>query len=178
MDFFVHIDGERLHVQVDNGKCLVDGEPVEMELASGNGTPIRSASAAGQSLRVRPRHQGRGAWRLDVEGSQFEVEVLDPGQEAIRRARKVAGAGSGPAPLKAPMPGLVVRVEVAEGDLVEEGQGMIIVEAMKMENELRAPAAARVSAVSVSEGMAVEKDMVLIEFEALESVEAEEEEEA
>jgi biotin carboxyl carrier protein len=62
------------------------------------------------------------------------------------------------------MPGLVVRVEVSEGDEVGPGQGLVIVEAMKMENELRADVAARVKAVHVKPGEAVEKDQVLIDF--------------
>ena len=80
-----------------------------------------------------------------------------------------AGAGAlGPAPIRAPMPGLVVKVEVAVGDAVEEGQGMAIVEAMKMENELRAEGAGVVSSIHVAPGDTVAKDEVLIELEPLE----------
>jgi len=64
------------------------------------------------------------------------------------------------------MPGLVLRIEVAEGDAVSEGQGVVIVEAMKMENELRASGAGVVSRVLVAEGEAVEKDQVLVELAA------------
>jgi pyruvate carboxylase subunit B len=63
---------------------------------------------------------------------------------------------------------MVVRVEVAPGMDVTAGQGLVIVEAMKMENELRAPGPARVRAVHVKPGMAVEKDTVLVSFEPLE----------
>jgi pyruvate carboxylase subunit B len=62
------------------------------------------------------------------------------------------------------MPGLVVRVAATAGQAVAAGQGLIVLEAMKMENELRAPAAGRVTSVRVSEGQAVEKGQVLIEF--------------
>jgi pyruvate carboxylase subunit B len=62
------------------------------------------------------------------------------------------------------MPGLVVRVSATAGQTVAAGQGLIVLEAMKMENELRAPAAGRVTSVRVSEGQAVEKGQVLIEF--------------
>jgi propionyl-CoA carboxylase alpha chain len=65
------------------------------------------------------------------------------------------------------MPGLVVRIEVAEGDVVQPGQGVAIVEAMKMENELRAEAAGRVVRIAVKTGDTVNKDQVLIELEAL-----------
>ena len=66
------------------------------------------------------------------------------------------------------MPGLVVRVDVSVDDIVAAGQGVAIVEAMKMENELTAKVAARVSAVHVAPGDAVERDQVLVELAALE----------
>jgi biotin carboxyl carrier protein len=166
MEFFVHIEGRTLRVELDGDTCRVDGRSIEVELADSSGTPVRSARVQGRSLRVRPHRNGRGDWSLDVEGIEYRAEVLDPGQEAIRAARQAAGADSGPAPLRAPMPGLVVGVEVAEGDLVEVGQGLVIVEAMKMENELKAEASARVKAVRVEPGMPVEKDQILVEFEA------------
>jgi biotin carboxyl carrier protein len=169
MKFFVHIEGERLRVEVSNGAVLVEGEAVEVELSPRTSSPIRGVRAGGRSLRLIPRRNGRGDWTMELEGARWRADVLDPGEEAIRAARKAAGGASGPAPLKAPMPGLVVRVEVSEGDEVVAGQGVVIVEAMKMENELRAPGPGRVKAVRVSEGTAVEKDAVLMEFEPLEA---------
>jgi biotin carboxyl carrier protein len=167
MEYFVHVGGERLRIERKGGELRVDGEVVEADLAPAAGSPIRSLRLGGRSLRVLPRRNGRGNWELEVEGVRWSAEVMDRGQEAIRAARKAAGHGSGPQPLRAPMPGLVVRVEVAVGDEVAAGQGVAIVEAMKMENELKAPAPARVKAIHCREGMAVEKDTVLVEFEAL-----------
>jgi len=71
----------------------------------------------------------------------------------------------GPAPLLAPMPGMVVRVQVQVGDVVQPGQGLVVMEAMKMENELRATAPATVKAVIAQPGTAVEKGALLIELE-------------
>jgi len=75
--------------------------------------------------------------------------------------------GLGPRTLRAPMPGMVIRVEVEEGQPVSAGQGLVIVEAMKMENELKSPTEARVGKILVQEGTAVEKDQVLMEFAPL-----------
>ena len=75
-----------------------------------------------------------------------------------------SSAASGPAPLVAPMPGLVVRVSVAVGDQVSAGQGLVVVEAMKMENELRATVAGVVTAVRAIAGTAVEKGAILVEL--------------
>ena len=74
----------------------------------------------------------------------------------------------GPSALRAPMPGMVIKIEVEEGQQVSAGQGLVIVEAMKMENELRSPGEARVGRILVEEGTAVEKDQVLMEFSPLE----------
>ena len=78
----------------------------------------------------------------------------------------VVGVSHGPRLIRAPMPGLITRVEVAAGDTVAAGQGLVIVEAMKMENELRAEAAGVVSRILVAPGQAVEKGAILIELTA------------
>ena len=71
----------------------------------------------------------------------------------------------------APMPGMVVRGDVAEGDIVEAGQGVVIMEAMKMENELTAEAQGIVSKIHIEEGQAVEKGKVLVDLLALDLAE-------
>jgi pyruvate carboxylase subunit B len=86
----------------------------------------------------------------------------------MRAFREGAGATTGPvgpAPLVAPMPGMIVRVTVQVGDRVRAGQGLVVMEAMKMENELRAQADATVKAVLAHPGSAVEKGALLIELE-------------
>jgi pyruvate carboxylase len=169
MEFVVHLDGVTHHVRLEGGACFVDGDPVPLDVASvAPGTSVRSVLHDGRALRLlaerKPGEEG-ALWRLDLDGVRADVEVLDRGEEAIRRARQASGRVAGPRPLKAPMPGLVVRVEVAPGDEVRAGQGLVIVEAMKMENELKAEAPGRVKAVHVVPGVAVEKDAVLVEFE-------------
>jgi pyruvate carboxylase subunit B len=86
----------------------------------------------------------------------------------MRAIRELAGAtagAAGPAPLVAPMPGMIVRVHVEVGARVHPGQGLVVMEAMKMENELRALAEATVKAVHAQPGAAVEKGALLIELE-------------
>ena len=81
--------------------------------------------------------------------------------------RDLSSAGSvakGPAPVRAPMPGLVVKVEVDEGECVEAGDGLLVVEAMKMENELTAAVAGRVGTIHVVAGQTVEKGEVLMDM--------------
>jgi len=97
-----------------------------------------------------------------VDGHRFEIDVQDP-----RRWRsKTAGLGSeGIAAVRAPMPGKVVRVLVTPGDAVEAGQGLVVVEAMKMQNEMKAPRAGRVLKISAQAGAAVAAGDVLATIE-------------
>jgi len=114
---------------------------------------------------VAEKKNGRGRYSLWVDGYRFEVEALDERTRAIRDLSAANAAPSGPAPVLAPMPGLIVRVNVGVGDMVEAGQGVIVMEAMKMENELRATASGKVKSVEVSPGTAVEKGAVLVSLE-------------
>jgi pyruvate carboxylase subunit B len=102
---------------------------------------------------------------LSVGGFRFTVEALDDRAKVIREISRASGRPAGPAHLAAPMPGLIVRVNVNEGDQVRAGQGLVVMEAMKMENELRATAAGVVRRVLVSAGSAVEKGAMLLEME-------------
>lgn len=166
MKYYVRIDGQDHVVLLDADGVHIDGQDVAASVSGVNGTPVRTATIGNSVHRVVVRHgTTRGAYTLWVDGFRFEVEALD---ERMRSIRELAGATTGPAgprPLVAPMPGLVVRVNVQVGDTVQAGQGLVVMEAMKMENELRAPAAGRVKAVLASPGTAVEKGSTLIELE-------------
>jgi pyruvate carboxylase subunit B len=113
----------------------------------------------------KKRRQGRGRYSLWVDGYRFDVEALDERTRQIRDVAAASAPPSGPAPIIAPMPGLVVRVRVAVGDRVEAGQGVVVMEAMKMENELRATSAGVVRSIQVTAGTAVEKGTLLVELE-------------
>jgi biotin carboxyl carrier protein len=95
--------------------------------------------------------------RLDVSlrGHSESLEVLDESRMRLRSSKTKAVA-AGPQAVSTPMPGKVVRVLVKAGDEVKEGQGLVVVEAMKMENELKSPKDGRVSEVLVREGQTVE----------------------
>ena len=138
-----------------------------LNLQSVPGTPVRLVRIGEAMHRVASRRQplnGRGAYSIDVDGFRYEVLTLDERTRAIRDLSAKSEAASGPAPLKAPMPGLVVRIAVAVGDEVAAGQALVVVEAMKMENELRASSAGIVTAIKAVQGTAVEKGAVLIEL--------------
>lgn len=99
-----------------------------------------------------------GHWIVVLEGHRFEIEVRDP----RRWSRPSAGrAGETIETVAAPMPGRVVRVLVAAGDSVEAGQGVIVVEAMKMQNEMKASRSGRVLTLTAREGATVAAGEVL-----------------
>jgi biotin carboxyl carrier protein len=166
MKYIVSILGREIEVEVDGEQVTVAGQTCTASLGAVPGTPIRQLLLDGRSEALALEADGRGRWALTRRGERFEVEVLD---ERARHIRSLTGGSErarGPAVLKAPMPGLVVRVQVEAGQPVASGAGVVVLEAMKMENELRAAAAGVVRTVRVRPGEAVEKGQVLVEFDA------------
>jgi acetyl/propionyl-CoA carboxylase alpha subunit len=166
MKYFVRINDERHEVLLDGEGVHVDGEDVAAQVMPVDGTPVRMVTIGDEVHRVVVRPgDPRGTYTLWLDGWRFEVEALDERTQAIRDLSGAAAGPAGPAPLKAPMPGLIVRVSVQVGDQVQAGQGIVVMEAMKMENELRATAAGRVKSVLATPGTAVEKGALLVELE-------------
>ncbi|HEV2084196.1 MAG TPA: biotin/lipoyl-containing protein [Gemmatimonadales bacterium] len=166
MKYVVLLDGQTIEVEVDGDRVTVDGRAHSATLGVISGTPLRQLLIDGRPLTLSVEAIGRGRWALTPKGERWEMEVLD---ERTRHIRSLAGAGDqrrAPGVLKAPMPGLVVRVQVQPGEQVAAGDPLVVLEAMKMENELKAGAPGVVKAVRVAPGEAVEKGQVLVEFEA------------
>jgi biotin carboxyl carrier protein len=115
----------------------------------------------GDSYEIAIEPQGRGKHIVHVDGHVVPVTVLAPGK--ARSAAGSAGANvTGPVSIVSPMPGRIVKVLVSAGDVVAAWQGLVVVEAMKMENELRAPRAGTIAEVRVREGAPVEANVVLV----------------
>jgi pyruvate carboxylase subunit B len=159
------MDGQAIEVEVDGERVTVAGETHHATLGTIPGTPLRQLLLDGRPLVLSVEALGRGRWALTPAGERLEVEVLD---ERTRHIRTLTGATDQRRPadvLKAPMPGLVIRVQANPGDAVAAGAGLVVLEAMKMENELKAAAPGVVKRVLVAPGEAVEKGQVLVEFE-------------
>ena len=165
MLYHITVAGRTFEVDLASDRVFVDGSRVKVDIGHVEGTDVHSLLLDGASHRVVARRVGPGEWHMHLAGNRYQAEVIDERAHAIQMTGAGAGArSSGPRPVRAPMPGLVVCVEVGEGEVVEAGQGTIIEEAMKMENELRAEGAGTVTRVHVSAGDAVEKDQILIEL--------------
>jgi len=167
MKYFVRIGEEEHEVLLDSEGVHLDGEDIAAQVASIDGTPVRMVSIGDEVHRVVVRPgASRGQYTLWLDGYRFDVEALDERTRAINERSGANAKATGPAPVVAPMPGLIVRVNAAIGDAVAAGQGLVVMEAMKMENELRAQSAGKVKNILVTPGTAVEKGTVLIELEA------------
>jgi biotin carboxyl carrier protein len=165
--YVVELNGRRKTVSIEpEGVRYEDDAPIRAELSDIEGSPVRMVKLGTHVYRVvAEKRQGRGKYTLWVDGYRFEAEALDERTRSIRDLSAATAAPTGPAPIIAPMPGLIVRVNVSVGDRVEAGQGLVVMEAMKMENELRAIAAGVVKSVEVSPGTAVEKGTLLVVLE-------------
>ena len=146
----------------------IDGATTSADLIEIPGSPIRLLRLGDAVYEVvSERGEERGVYTVALGGVRLNVEALDERARAVRsmRGKGAASAAAGPEVLRAPMPGMVSRVLVAQGADVAAGEGLIVIEAMKMENELRAKSAGRVRAIRAVPGTAVEKGAVLIELE-------------
>ena len=167
MRYFVTVGERTYEVELVGDKVIVDGDELSAELRQVAGTLLRRLSLDGQSFRVvAMQGEARGTWELQLGGERVRADVVDERTRTIRAMTARSSGPQGPRPVRAPMPGMVVRVEVEPGQQVRAGQGVVIIEAMKMENELKADAAGVVSKILVNSGTAVEKGTVLIEFMA------------
>jgi biotin carboxyl carrier protein len=143
--------GDRFTVTIDGRTHIVNATEVE----PGRWSLLMDGSGASHDVRVRTL--GPGEMSVKVDGASIPIGLRVP-----RRSRRAHAAADGPVRVVAPMPGKIVRLLVAPGDAVAVRQGLVVVEAMKMENELRAPRAGTVSEVTVEEGAVVELGAVLV----------------
>ncbi len=161
---WLEIEGEKRRVELPNEvarggvmECLVDGRSITVDgrfLQAG----VLSLLVAGRQYRCVLDGDG-----ILIDGRRFGFEVEDP---RSLQGRRGGGAGTdGPRPVKSPMPGRVVRVLVEAGQEVEVGQAVVVIEAMKMQNELKSPKAGRVARVAVGVGDAVGSGDVMVVIE-------------
>jgi biotin carboxyl carrier protein len=154
----------------------VGGAAIAVEVEALEGGAVRVA-VGGTERVIEPRASGPGRYHwlegervvtAEVDGAGAKLSVTVAGQTLLAEvadaraallsevAARVASKPAGPVALRAPMPGRVVKILARPGDVVKAGAGVVVVEAMKMENELRAPRDATVKELRVSEGAAVE----------------------
>ncbi len=144
-----------------NNTVLVNGDAHSVDFRSIDGTTLYSLLMDNASWEVLAERTG-DEYRVLIDGELHVVDVQDERTRKLAKAEAKMGAPTGEIAIKAPMPGLVRGVTVNVGDAVAAKQGIVILEAMKMQNELRAPRAGVVKEVRVKEGEAVNQGQVLV----------------
>ncbi len=163
MKYYVEIEGTTHEIEIGPQGLSLNGQPVEADLRANHDSNVWNLVLDGRSYTLCARKRnGRGEWQIDIDGRRLEALALDERRRAIRELAGTVTATHGPVEVKAPMPGLVIKVEVAADDEVHKGQGLIIIEAMKMENELKATMTGRVGEVLVEAGQTVDKGEPLL----------------
>jgi biotin carboxyl carrier protein len=142
----------------DRWRVSLDGTPLDVD-ALEIAPNIFSILLNGQSHEVRIAHAPDGTLTLQTGHYEFTAEVIDP--RAWRGRRHGAVEAEGRQQITAPMPGKVVRLLVQPGDKVQAGQGLLVVEAMKMQNEVRSPKTGTVERLLVQEGQPVNAGQTL-----------------
>ncbi len=164
MKYVAIINGQQYEVDIDeDGKVLINGEPRDVDFLNLGGS-LFSVITENKSLEaVIDDDEGRIA--VMMGGRLFETQVLD--ERAMLMMQRRGGQITGSGEVHAPMPGLVVEVAAQPEEFVEQGQTLIILESMKMQNELKSPIAGLIHSVQVAAGEAVEKNALLVEIRPL-----------
>ncbi len=166
MKYTATVEDRDFEVDIDrSGEVVVDGVAHAVDLRPIDGTSLFSLIIDNESHELLVERR-EGMYYVYLAGNRLAVDVGDARLKAlIAMSRKKAGETSG-ATVFAPMPGLVVKVLVEPGAVVSEGDGLVILEAMKMENEIRSPSDGVVRLVSATAGSAVNIGDVLVIIDA------------
>lgn len=162
MKYITTVGDKQFTIDINqSGQVTVDGEVINVDMLQMQDTTMYSTIIDGQSHDIR-MNEGDGIYVVQLSGEIFEIVVED------ERTRRLAGLKGGPAAItgeaviKAPMPGVVVDVLVSPDQEVEQGEIVVILESMKMQNEFKAPRAGKVHLVRVAPGDKVEQNGVMM----------------
>jgi pyruvate carboxylase subunit B len=170
MKYAVEIAGQPLEVELSRiGEQLwaeVDGQRVHVELRTQTGRALQTLIWNDRLITLHIVGHSNG-YRIQMDGRIYEVELERAAIHALRRHLKPrVAAQSERVEVRAHMPGLVVKVEIRQGQHVRLGEGLVVVEAMKMENELRAPCAGVIEEIKAMEGREVKSGELLCAIRA------------
>jgi biotin carboxyl carrier protein len=162
MKYITTIDSKEYEVEViDEHHIRIGDRLLQVDFESVSGQPVFSLILDGRSYESYV-YPGEDDWQVLLRGRQYQVKVEDEREKRLRAAAGGGVAEGGEFHLKAPMPGLVVAIPVSEGQLVEKGQVLLILESMKMQNELKAPRSGTVGRIRVKPGESVEQKQTLL----------------
>ena len=147
----------------DQVVAIINGETIPSQLNEIDGSHVYSALIGNRSLEIEIRHNEEG-YQIFHKGNTLEYFVEDERTARLKQSMSQVVSHKIDQELKAPMPGLVVAIEVEPGQKINKGDGLVIIEAMKMENEIKALFESTIIEIKVQERQAVEKGQVLVVF--------------
>jgi biotin carboxyl carrier protein len=162
MKYITTINDQEFEIEVvDERHIRIGDRLLEVDFESVSGQPVFSLILDGKSYESFVSQSDEG-WHVLLRGRQYQVRTEDEREKRLQAAAGGGVAEGGEFLLKAPMPGLVVAVPVSEGEEVEKGQVLVILESMKMQNELKSPRAGKVERIRVKAGESVEQKQTLL----------------
>ncbi|MFN8382437.1 MAG: acetyl-CoA carboxylase biotin carboxyl carrier protein subunit [Anaerolineales bacterium] len=162
MKYVTTVDDKEFEIEiVDEHHIRIGDRLLTVDFKSISGHPVYSLILDGKSYESFV-YQGDEDWEVLLRGRQFQVKIEDEREKRLKAAAGGGVAEGGEFHLKAPMPGLVVSVLVEEGQAVKKGQVMMILESMKMQNELKAPRDGVIGRVRVKAGESVEQKQSML----------------
>lgn len=164
MKYYALIGENEYEVTIEHDQIFVDGEPLSVDLVQSGAPELYSMLFDGKSYELLIEAD-RFNYTVTLQGEQIPVQVEDERTRKLNMGRKMPSLSHGELAVTAPIPGLVVKVLVAVGDEVTENQPLLLLEAMKMENEIRAQRSGTVKEVKVEEGQRVEQHGALLILE-------------
>jgi len=157
MKYITTVDGVEFEVEILNGdKVSVNGTVYAIDFEEVSGQMIFSLIVDGRSYEINVS-EIENQWQILIQGTLYTADVIDEREKRLLEASGELAMSSNEFVLQAPMPGLIVKLPVKVGDQVESGDVLLILESMKMQNELRAPRDGTVTQINVKEGDNVEK---------------------
>ena len=164
MKYATTINDKTYVIEINDDKhVFVDGVAYAVDFESVAGQPVYSLLLDGRSYEAYVYEDDEAsAWQVLLSGDLYTVQVEDEREKRLRAQAGGVAVSSGEFHLKAPMPGLIVAVPVSEGQAVKKGDILVVLESMKMQNELKCPIEGLVSRVRAKAGESVEHHQVLL----------------
>jgi len=162
--YFATIGNNEYEIEISKDTVTLNGEEIDVDMAQSGVPELYSLLLGGASheVLIEPSAQD---YAVTLQGEQVHVRVEDERTRRLSAGRRGPAAPQGDLSIRAPIPGLVVKILVQVGETVEDGQPLVILEAMKMENEIRAPRSGLIKQIDASPGGRMEQGAVLIVLE-------------
>ena len=162
MKYYAKVDDQEFVIEIGHeNQIMINDEPYDIDFQKMPDSGVTSLIIGHHSVEAVVEEK-EGSWQVLIRGDLYDVAIDDERSRRLASARGDLGAAEGDAAIRSPMPGIVIAVSVEEGQSVSKGDKVVILESMKMENELRSPRDGVVRQVKVEAGANVEKDQVLV----------------